>query len=57
LRDYHRGHKESFQAPARVRLETVELTDAGLTEPVAERPQRGEALAVVADAGIRTKEG
>jgi parvulin-like peptidyl-prolyl isomerase len=58
MRDYYRGHKESFQAPARVRLETVELADAGLAERVAERLRGGEALAAIADsdAGIRTRE-
>jgi len=59
IRDYYRGHKASFQAPARVRLETVELTDAGFVEQIAERLRGGEALAAIADpdVGIRTREG
>jgi parvulin-like peptidyl-prolyl isomerase len=58
LRDYYRGHRDSFQAPARVRLEMAELTDAGLVDRVAGRLRGGEALAEIddPDAGIRTME-
>jgi parvulin-like peptidyl-prolyl isomerase len=59
LRDYYRGHKESFRAPARVWLEAVELADAGLAQRVAERLRGGEKLTALADAGagVRTREG
>jgi hypothetical protein len=58
LRDYYRGHRDSFQAPARVGLEVVELTDVGLAERIAERLREGEALAAVEDpdAGVRIRE-
>jgi len=58
LRDYYRGHKGSFQAPARARLEMVELTDARLAERVVERLRAGEPLAELddRDAGIHTME-
>lgn len=59
LREYYRGHKDSLIAPARVRLQTVELADADLAEQVVERLKSGESLAALSDvyAGTRTSEG
>jgi hypothetical protein len=59
LRDYSRGHKESFVVPARVRLETVEVADSGLMGGLTKRLKDGQSLEEIVDpeAGIHTSEG
>ena len=58
LRDYYRGHKASFVAPARVRLEVVETTDVQLADRTVEQLREGEPLQVLSGLapGVRSKD-